>query len=172
MLTEIFAFTIFIWRLKFVNSNHIEDQLKKYGFRDRYLQNQFEKVNQMHFIIKWFLFLYSITTLFSLISYEWANYKLKYYNNLDPDGKKQWLSEKQDTCNVVTNNHKVDTWLWLVQNLVNWLLWQYPVMFIFWPVEGLCCCKNKASGHVPESILSQEKIFIESVYSRHTSEAG
>mmetsp|Transcript_16431 Transcript_16431/g.27856 ORF Transcript_16431/g.27856 Transcript_16431/m.27856 type:complete len:86 (+) Transcript_16431:759-1016(+) len=35
--------------------------------------------------------------------------------------------------NVVTENPKIDAYLWLLKRIFNFTIWQYPMIFILWP---------------------------------------
>jgi hypothetical protein len=35
-------------------------------------------------------------------------------------------------CNVVTGNPTVDAWMWLFEQLIVYIIWQYPFFYIFW----------------------------------------
>ena len=58
-----------------------------------------------------------------ITSYFWANYIFE---------KELW-KDRADVCNIVTYKHNIDTWLWLLNNLNSFLLWQFAIIYIFWP---------------------------------------
>jgi hypothetical protein len=42
-------------------------------------------------------------------------------------------SEENSLCNQITLIEWIDAHFWLVNYLVNLILWQYPIIYIFWP---------------------------------------
>lgn len=66
-------------------------------------------------INKFYIMISFISLTYSSISYYWAKI----------------LENGQ--CSVITNNSVIDSFFWLGDFINNLILWQYPMIYIFWP---------------------------------------
>ena len=46
--------------------------------------------------------------------------------------KDRHLKNHQDICNMVTGIHDIDSYLWVFFYMIALLVWQYPVIHLFW----------------------------------------
>ena len=44
-----------------------------------------------------------------------------------------WSNNYDGVCNWITGVRWVDAYFWLANYLVNMVLWQYPIFYVFWP---------------------------------------
>ena len=65
--------------------------------------------------------------------------KVQSVSEAETDNNKGFLNEisKSEICNVVTNDHSIDTWFWVLGYFTDYIVWQYAILCILWPVKGI-----------------------------------
>lgn len=121
LFAQVSIFLILVKKIDKQTKMQIEDDRIRYGllFNDSRFLERLKKLKNLWFINLTFLALTFYALLHSIISLIWAN---------NVEGQLR-------TCNLITNNPKIDSILWIVIQLVNMLLWQYPLFIIFWPAK-------------------------------------
>ena len=85
---------------------------------------QLDKIKKLDFIMRFLVLIYILSTSFLAINVIQAR-------SLERSGENKLI------CNVITTNKSLDTYLWLVQELVRYLMWQYPIIYVFWPKSNV-----------------------------------
>jgi hypothetical protein len=97
-------------------------------------------------VLNWVLLACSFfTLLFQIVNYAWAHH----YKTDDPDNTKYSV-----ICNVVTGNPKVDAWMKLLEQLVVYIIWQYPFFYIFWIKKRSASHESKKDNLLRDHQLS------------------
>lgn len=137
-LLEIVIFKAFVYKLKFLQKDQMKKHQFKYGFEDQEIKAQILKVRQLNVIIYWFLLLFSFSVIYSGVAFSHA-YQLNLIYESGPSNQ-SFLDRlsKSDICNVVTNDHEIDTWFWVLGYFTDYIFWQYAILWILWPVKGIC----------------------------------
>ena len=71
---------------------------------------------------------------------------------------KEWAESwwNFDICNVITGNHNFDTFAGFINEISNFIIWQYSIIYILWP-QGMFPSKHK---YPKPKRVSQEGIAI------------
>lgn len=115
MLIQSFIFLLFVRKIDQLTQSQILAEKAEYGYPEKHFEDQRKSLRNMWMINKIYLTISVLGITHSIISYYWVN-------RLD-DGN----------CFVITNIRGVDQFLKLYIYINNLILWQYPMIYLFWP---------------------------------------
>lgn len=101
----------------------IEEE-REIGYDEERLFPLFSKVRDLWIIIRFYLVISFYQMAFAVISYCWSKH---IRDCTDPNHK----YHKYLQCNVITNIPAIDTWFWFVSRCFSYVVWLYPVIYIF-----------------------------------------
>ena len=89
---------------------------KHYGFEDSYFDDIRVQQRNMWTLTKFYFALTFLAVIYCLISW------IQSVNN-------------EGRCDIITTNVEVDNFLWLLFNINSLMLWQFRMMYVFWPAK-------------------------------------
>lgn len=104
-----------------------------YGYQDSHFDDCRSYLRSMWTLNKFYFALTIFAVIYSLVTF---------IQSMRTEGR----------CDVITTNQEVDNILWLLANINYLLLWQYRMMYVFWP---------KKTEKKPEPPVRQSVVFTE-----------
>lgn len=115
----IVVFLILVKRVDHSIKCGIEKDMKEFGMQKEMFAAQLEKLDNLWFVMRYMLGIQIYLLMFNFITY------INAFLLIDRGDKK--------ICNVIVGNIWVDGTLWCIKQLFSNSLWQYPIIYIFWP---------------------------------------
>jgi hypothetical protein len=97
--------------------------MKMYGYGENHFEPQLKSIKVLWRFCIFYLVINSYLIGYTVISFLQANI-LVGVNDKD---------EPKKICNVITENIEYDTILWAIKRIVEFNLWQVPVIILMWP---------------------------------------
>ena len=119
-------------------------------------------------IVSQFVVYFSLTAILSCIYWINSNESnAQFKEEFKTTGK---LSERwwnRNLCTAITYNHTADDWFSAIKNFFDFMAWQYPIIHILAPPEGIfnCCLKKKA---LPPTDPAQFKLRKNSQFTQYS----
>lgn len=128
---SVLIFYAFVRKIDDTTMEQIAD-LRKDGYTEEKLIERhsilYSKLRDLWIIIRFYLVISFYQMAFALISFGWT---MHIRDCTDPNHK----YHKYLQCNVITNIPAIDTWFWFISRCFSYVVWLYPVIYIFWQAK-------------------------------------
>jgi len=121
----IIAFLLMVKRIDHKVKLNMKKQIKTYGYSERHFEPELKKLDNLWFIVRFFLVVDTYIFLYNWVSFIQARILSSENEN-----------NVTKICNVVTGYEQVDEYFWLFKRLALYSVWQIPIIFIFWPKKA------------------------------------
>jgi len=101
----------------------IQNEIKMYGYPKDFFKPQLNKIKVLWRLCEFYLVITCYLLGYTVISFLQSN-MLMQLNSSD---------EPTRICNVITSNVKYDSIFWMLKRIVEFNLWQVPMLVLLWP---------------------------------------